>query len=312
MENLISHLADLDRTMKFFEINNARVTSLRTLSREFCYTFNTKVGFLTHKGGTDKSDALFRAQPFIPVYTAEGVPCGTLKVKSDHDGEFFVFNSIVVKKEKASSRSDRHTRDSKTIKGLINTIKRNNEIPSIQNCMTQHSHGIVDALRATSYGIACPSIKLSTEAVVELIKVYLGETSYVISHDADIREAHSNYISQLTARGEREKTFDRFKEGCKGIAVLSTDEKPIYIVGDITWVGDTPNVTNITVHKSLSENEHVAGDAMMIRTYMQGNNGTTDNELGVKTYDSYYSDIDISTGYGNANCVWVLIPRRGE
>lgn len=314
MENLISHIADRDRTMKYFESHNERVQLLRVLVREFCYAFNTKVGFLTSKESkeSDTSEALFRAQPFIPVYTTEGMPCGTLKVKYDHDGDFFLFNSNVVNKEKASSRSDRNTRDSTTIKGLINAIKRNKEIPSIQSCLTRHNYGIGDALRATSRGIARPNIGLSFEATLELTKMYLGETAYVVAHDAAIREAYSNYISELTQINEREKIFDRFKEGCKGIGILGTYEKPLYIVGDITWVGETPLVANVTIHKSLSENEHVAGDAMMIRTYMQGNNGTTDNELGVKTADRYYSDIDVATGYSNYDCVWVLIPKRGE
>lgn len=311
MENLISHIADRDRTMKFFESDNARVLLLRNLVREFCYTFNTRVGFLASKD-SDGSEALYRNQPTIPVYTIEGMPCGTLRVKFDHEGDFYAFNSSMVCKEKASARSDKYTRDSTTVKGLINAIKRNKEIPSLEGCMTRYKYGIGDALRATSRGIDRPNINLSSEAMLELVKMYLGETTYVMPHDDSIRKAYSDYLEKAATNSEMEKNFNRFKEGCKGIGVLSTDEKPIYLVSDITWVGDTPNVTNITIHKSLSENERVAGDAMMIRTFMQGNNGTSDNELGVRTSDRYYADIDVATGYNNHECVWVLIPNRGE
>lgn len=311
MENFISHIADRDRTMKFFESDNARMPLLRNLVREFCYTFNVKMGFLASKD-SDAPEFLYHGSPYIPVYTAEGMPCGTLRVKNDHDGDFYLFTSSVISKEKASSRSDRNTRDSTTIKGLINAIKRNKEIPTLEHCLSRYRYGIGDALRSTSRGSDRPSISLSTESVVELIKMYTGETTHVTVHDDAIRKAYSDYIAQLAKNSEMEKTFNRFREGCKAIGIINTDEKPIYVVGDICWVEDNVRFIDVTVHKSLSENERVAGDAAMIRTYMQGNNGTTDNELGVRTTDRYYADIDIATGYSNHECVWVLIPNRGE
>jgi hypothetical protein len=315
MENhyhLISHVADRDRTMKYFESDNARMPLLRNLVREFCYNFNVKVGLLETKD-SDTTEFIRSHLPYIPVYTTEGMPCGTLKVKFDHEGDYFAFSSPTISKEKASSRSDRNSRDSTTIKGLISALKRNKEIPSLERCMERYKYGIGDALRSTARNSGYIRLDLPTETIIELVKMYLGETTYAVSHDAVIREAYTNCVEQIDKKSEAEKVFNRFNEGCKGIGIIPTDEKPIYVVGDITWVGDTPKVTNITIHKSLNENARVAGDVMMIRTFMQGRTDVDrNNELGVRRADRYYEDLDIATGYSSHDCVWVLIPNRGE
>lgn len=328
MEKYISHVADRDLTLQLFEQlppGDTRTKMTRDLAVEFCHTFNTKVGIPVAVKTSDQSEKVSEMVQnhlhplLLSLYTPEGMPCGTIETR--YDGEFYVVHkSPLITKEKASGRCDKHGRDSKTVKGLINAIKRNkHEQPTTKILLSTFTGGIkyaltnMDGSRTVNVSFSHPS------TVTELVKYYLGETNHASTHDAAIREEYKKFLDAAEANQKIRDTKRRFMDGCKTVAVLrypSSYYKPVYFVADAEWtVKDAeapPSFTNMSFVNSLNDDERVAADAMMIRTYMQGQSPTNDNEFCLPTIDRYLPDIDVSTGFNRTDCLWVLIPKNGE
>lgn len=316
MENLISTSADHQATLGYLTIESERHDKFRLFVREFCHTFKTKIGQpeLVDPSRREVLDLMER-NPRISLYTPEGLPCGLLSMDREGGDDYYRFSSPTVKKEKASARSDKSTRDSSTVKGLISVVKRNSEAPTTASVLDTIQGGIVDALNSIRYRHRTPKIDVEPEIVLELVKQYIGETSNILALDTDVRNAYTNYMTRLAESNEAMSGYERFMNGFKAIAVYQKDSahKPLYIISDVSCVDDKRIHSNMSVVRSLSQDERVAADAMMIRTYMQGmpNYSSTDNELNVRHVDRYFEDIDVAVGYSRHDCLWVLIPNRG-
>jgi hypothetical protein len=316
MENLISHMADKEYTLKFFEDTSDAVEHLRRLTLEFCHTFNTRCGFAAHINPNGEVGRLFGRT--LRVFTPEGVPCGSLKVVHGEDGYYYIYSGPQVRKEKASARTDKFSRDSNKISGLINAIKRNNETPTANQTINnspikegaRYALGVMDHSRSLY-------IDLKHDAVAELVKAFLGQSNAAEGYRADIEEAYSKHQTASQEINESKLNLRRFMEGgFKVVAIhkFDSDVRPMYVVADGTAEDVSTSGIHITNARGVldfSDDPDLQATAMMSRTYLQGTGRFDDSNLfGLPMGDVYHGDIDISTGYSRAEWLTVLIPKK--
>jgi len=313
MENLISHMSDKESTLEFFAVGGEAIDRFKRFALEFCHAFDVRVGFAPC------------IQPRIPspnhslrVFTREGVPCGSLKVVRDEEDYYYVYSGPQVKKEKASARTDKFSRDSKKVSGLINAIKRNNEVPSANQVMNNSpiKEGARYALSVMDHSRSI-YMDLKNEAVTELVKSFLGQVNVAEVYRTAIEEAYGKHQNAMQEINEGQLNLRRFMEGgFKVVAIHKTDSetKPMYVVAD----GVAEDVSNSGIHITnprgvldFSDDPDLQATAMMSRTYLQGAKRFDDSNLfGLPMSDVYHGDIDISTGYSRADWLTVLIPKK--
>ena len=123
ISNIVSPHGDMQKTAD--ALNSGTPTA--KFAYEFCSAFGVQVNVV------EKNDTRFEVMspcgiPMATIYT------GTARGSDGNSETVYYFNSKhIVDKARGSSRSDRHTRDSNSIKSLITTLKKNKEIPKVSS-----------------------------------------------------------------------------------------------------------------------------------------------------------------------------------
>lgn len=288
--------------------------NLRKFAYEFCTAFNVKVSKV--KNGD-----------ILRLVAPSGLSAGEIYTASssrDRSETSYIFgNEWLIKKEKSSSNSSRHERDSNKISTLIRTLKKNNEYPSDDAITRAYSGEIMSAIvpvqDATRYGQ--PKINLDKDITKMLAEHYLGvDTVSIRQYASELKDAYSKYLVEMKTYNESADDFKRFCNGFKLIGMqyenyYNDDTAPVYLVGEASVdLENRKAVVQATLksYPTIKDLPELAVDVMMINTYMQGQTNSRlyspRNELCLGRTDRYISDLDISVGYCG-NITWVAIPK---
>lgn len=274
---------------------------------EFCTQFGLKVESI--RGAS------------VELVTEEGISVGTLTLCRGSSDQYFKFSADgLIRKQKASSRSSHNERDSVKITGIVNAMKKANEMPTYDKLTGSYRHAILCAISA-AYSLTRrkPKIEVTDEDLVGLLRSYVQADQYsLVSRKDALTEKLRDYDAHLNRIAERQAELHRFND-CYVIGVCRnnrySEESRHYLIGEATYepaVSKVTLTTKLERHATLKETRH-APLAMMIRTYAEGNKKyyDEDNELGLRRMDEYIEDLDIAVGYSDAKSVWVVIPKHG-
>lgn len=291
-----------------------RRPSLRKFAYEFCTAFNVKVNKI-------KSNDILR------LVTPSGLSAGeiyTVPSSRDRSESSYIFgNEWLIKKEKSSSNSSRHERDSNKISTLIRTLKKNNEYPNDEMITKAYSGEIMSCIQpvqdAARYGQ--PKINLDKDITKMLTEHYLGvDTVSIQQYASELKDSYSKYLVEMKTYNESADDFKRFCNGFKLIGMqyenyYNDDTAPVYLIGEASVdMANRKAVVqgSLKCYSTIKELPELAVDVMMINTYMQGQTNSrmysSRNELCLGRTDKYISDLDISVGYCG-NITWVAIPK---
>jgi hypothetical protein len=240
--------------------------------------------------------------------------CSTERNKDGNNETIYYFESKhIIQKSKGSSRSDRSTRDSNSIKSLITTLKKQKEIPQVSSMYKSMSQGLRYAFSNVS-NARQPNISIGGKTAIDLIEYVLLDRPLGSEQNNELKKIYESYKSEMKSFQSSASNQDRFNEGAKVIAICGDREKPYYLVGEATYDGKSggDGVTfqgDLKRYDSLKNSPEFAVDVAMISAYMEGlSNNDKRNELFLPRRDTYYSDIDVATGYSGDE-LWVAIPK---
>lgn len=299
-DNIISKFGDTEFTKTRLD-NNA---GLRNLALEFCSTFKNVRVIADKNGGAHQ----------LNVVMDNGLPAGMLAVSRDREGDYYVYKSdVFVRKQKATGRADKTTRDSKTITGLIKAVVKNQESPQYSRLFKSYERGLRYAFNATMPR-GSMRVEIGDEVLNALLINYV-ERSGVGAHDEIIRDKYDELLRKRQERIENDKTYKRFLNGCKLVGIHNGSS---FYVGNVsatlTSRGDeidNINLIHLQRYDYLSECDEVAAEMAIIKTYMQGKFPNENwNPFHIPFSDKFYPEMDIATGYENREMLWVLIPHE--
>jgi hypothetical protein len=284
---------------------------LANLAFEFCNKFNTKLieNPVAHAGlGTPTK---------INVITNSGITIGALSVGEDSDGEYYVYHSNFINKERSSKRSDSRARDAKKINTLLRALDSHKDIPTDETVMTKLTGGLHYAYRATQLTTST-RIDLTNDLAIAMAEHILKINEYNLTNNMnDLKVRYDEYAKQKAKNEKNRALSDRFAEGATSICIFTGGRAPYYVVCDTAYdkekdkavfTGGVPKRV-----KSLSEVPELVSDVAIIKAYFDTHKneyGADNNELGAPRRDKYYEDIDIATGYSESDLMWVIIPKK--
>lgn len=304
MRDIISPFADREAVEFLFGRNPA----LKSLAHEFCAAFkDVTIAQSRHSGAV------------VSVLMDNGIEVAKLRVVDG--GDFYTYSSpFFVKKAKKSARSEKDTRDAKTITGLIRTIIKNNEQPRIEPVYRSFEGAVRFAFNATGKSRDV-YVDMSHEMRAYLVKRFVEGDRYPRdpARDSDLEKIYDHIITREREHEEGMLNLLRFSKGCKLIGIGEIDfEKGeyAYYVGSATasldskFQVDKATISDIQRRSDIFSDPNLAADVTIIRAYMETKSNTSKNAFGAPFADEYYSDIDIATGYQNREMLWVLIPNE--
>lgn len=312
MTNIISAWADTQKTEEVLNNN----PELKKLVHEFTARFK---GFFVSEMYSNN-----KIHPnAVSVLTENGLVAGSLTVDSTiADGKrvpCYMFSSSSIRKERSSRNSDNRTRDSIKITGLLKSIEKNNEVPSVKTIYKEFSGGIAYAFGSLAERkTRIPSVQ--NDLAIEVLKRFSGRdsTPLPISLQEQVNKVLDEYQKAMTLHESAMATFERYAKGCTLIA-WGRGVKPHYLVGtcrqDIQEgqrASDTSRLVigDLVRYNTLADTPH-AGLAVMFREYFKNSNHSDeDNEMGFAFHDQYHEDIDVSCGYSGGQYCWILIPNE--
>lgn len=282
---------------------------------EMCEAFDLRLEPFT---GTNYAVLLSTASGFLAGMFSEG-----RSRTGPNRGDFAYFmNSPVIQKERGRHPN---TRESAKVTGIINTMKRNKELPTetvFINMMlagVNYAFSSIKAARESHFGIELTQLQQA-----KLLTAFFERDYSAI--EADKENYKKQYEKMLKTQQEiklSKSAAERFRAGSTAIGVVGGGtEKVHYLVGQMSNkdapFGAKPELTNLMRYDSLM-NTPYAGDAAIIRTYasVHGIDPEWPNELGLRRIDHYYEEIDIAVGYDTRLIVgtssfWVLIPNAAK
>ena len=286
-------------------------TPVAKFAYEFCREFNVQV---TKKKGSMGEGVTFR------VLSLDGIPLGDLYTQTcrGSDGKdetvYFYNSPNIVSKAKGTSRSDSHTRDANKIRSLLAVLKRNKEIPEIKSMYKSFLGGIRYAFQQVARNRE-PDISIRDGTAIALIEHVLLDKSITHEQNEHIKSAYKEYQSKMKSYQEAESNGIRFSHGVKLIGLCGDRDNRYYLVGEASYDTNSHGNEGVIIHgdlkryNSLKDNPELSADVVMINAYMQSKSEYDDgNEFGLPRRDTYYHDIDVSTGYASSE-MWVLIPK---
>lgn len=290
----------------------ANSDDLKKFTFEFCTAFNLR--------------AIDTGRQGIELATVSGLPAGEVYVQKmysrkadDRKMSYFYRNQRIITKEKGSTNSNRDTRDSNKISSLLATMRKHNEIPNDEKILRGFCDGIHYAFNAAGSGshYGAPRFDIENSLALEATKAILGVEEFPLGYKAQLEEAYGSYLKKMEQYNNHKSEQSRFYKGCKMIAVMNSDTKPSYLVGEVSYNKDAGERTaQITFqsplkrYATLSESP-VAAEALMIRTFMDTSAMSqyqADNELKLRHCDRYFEELDIAAGYTMREEFFVLIP----
>lgn len=305
-QNIISEWADPQKTQERLDAN----PELAKLAYEFCKRFGVKVGEHSTSGR-------------LIVYTPSGLQGGSLLIGETYNREHkrvpvYKFTSYIVGKTKGSANSDRDTRDSTKITGLLKSIEKYNEGPTDQKLYKQYKSGIAYAFTQLGERRIERVSSPNEDILYGVFKRYLGgqTISEMPSHLVNEMGEYVKQVEKKLVEQELKKSLlYRFAGGCTLIGW--SDDGNYYLIGRTRY--DTqvasPNDTDKIVvedlkrYNNIEETPH-AGLAVILREYFKSkdNNHDARNAFGYRRHDAYHEEVDVSCGYAGTNIAWMLVP----
>ena len=283
---------------------------LANLAFEFCNKFNMKL--IEHPS----AHAGLGVPKKINVITNSGVTIGALSVGEGSDGEYYVYHSNFISKERSSKRSDSRSRDAGKISTLLRALAKYNDIPPEHTVMTKLTGGLRYAYRATQITDK-PRLEVTNDLAITMAEYILKINEDNLTNNlSDLKVRYDEYAKQKAKNEKGRALFERFAEGSTSICIFNTGRTPYYVVCDTAYDAKKDDITFTGQHKrvkSLSEVPELVSDVAIIKAYFDTHKNEHDagnNELGVPRRDKYYEDIDIATGYSESELMWVILPKK--
>lgn len=306
MRDIISPFADREAVEFLFGQHPA----LKSLAQEFCAAFKDVSVAQNRNGGAA-----------VSVLMDNGIEVGKLRVVDG--GEFYTYSSPhIVKKAKKSARSERDTRDAKTITGLIKAVIKNNEQPRIEPVYKSFERAVRYAFHATG-ATKDVYVEMSHEMRAYMVKRFVEGDKYPRDpvRDSEVEKLYDNIVAREREQHESRKNIVRFSKGCKLIGISEVDYHKgeyAYYVGSATanldskFQVDKVVISDIQRRSDIFSDPNLVADMTIIKAYIETKPNTSKNAFGVPFADEYYSDIDVATGYENREMLWVLIPNEAD
>jgi hypothetical protein len=304
ISNIVSPYGDIQETINSL-VDGSPVSKL---AYEFCAAFNVQVS-LKQPSHTKTYE----------VVSTDGIPLGALLTGTtrnrdgDHETVYYFESPNIVQKAKGSSRSNRSTRDSNSIKSLITTLKKQKEIPEVKSMYKAFAAGMRFAFTNVS-NARQPSISINGKKAIDLIEHILLDRPLGPEQNSELKKIYESYKSEMQSYHSSTSNSDRFNLGVKIIGIAGNRQKPYYLVGEASYDGKGSS-DGVTIHgdlkryNSLKDVPEFAVDVAMINAYMEGlSNNDRNNEFCLPRRDTYYTDIDVATGYSGDE-LWVAIPK---
>lgn len=306
MRDIISPFADREAVEFLFGQHPA----LKSLAQEFCAAFKD-VSVAQDRHGTVG----------VSVLMNNGIEVGKLRAVAG--GEFYTYSSPhLVKKAKKSARSEKDTRDAKTITGLIKAVIKNNEQPRIEPVYKSFERAVRYAFHATGT-TKDVYVEMSHEMRAYMVKRFVEGDKYPRDpvRDSEVEKLYDNIVAREREQHESRKNIVRFSKGCKLIGISEINHEKgeyAYYVGsamanlDGKFQVDKVVISDIQRRSDIFSDPSLVADMTIIKAYMETKPDTGRNAFGVPFRDEYYSDIDVATGYENREMLWVLIPNEAD
>jgi hypothetical protein len=304
ISNIVSPYGDIQQTTDAL----ADASPVSKLAYEFCTAFGVQVS-LKQPSHTKTYE----------VVSTDGIPLGALLTGTtrnrdgDHETVYYFESPNIVQKAKGSSRSNRSTRDSNSIKSLITTLKKQKEIPEVKSMYKAFAAGMRFAFTNVS-NARPPSISIDGKKAIDLIEHILLDRPLGPEQNSELKKVYEGYKSEMQSYHSSTSNSDRFNLGVKIIGIAGNRQKPYYLVGEASYDGKGSS-DGVTIHgdlkryNSLKDVPEFAVDVAMINAYMEGlSNNDRNNEFCLPRRDTYYRDIDVATGYSGDE-LWVAIPK---
>ena len=303
-QKFISPFADADLVAKTLDSS----PRLESLAFDFCSKFGTQLA--------EHPNANSGSYKRINVMTDLGITIGALAVGSDSDGEYYLYHSNFIKKERGSRRSDARSRDASKISTLLRTIASNGDVPDPDSVMDKFTGGLRYAYRAMQ-GNTNARLEVTNSLTIAMAEHILKINEDNLTNNlGELTLRYEEYAKQRDKNEKSQALAGRFAEGTTSIAIFDTGTRPYYVVCNTVYDYEKDKATFIGAPKrvnSLSEIPELISDIAIIRAYFETHRNDHDmgsNDLGAPRRDRYYEDIDIATGYSEAGMMWVILPKK--
>ena len=284
---------------------------------EFCYAFNLRVA-----GASGRN---------VFINTPNGLPVGRLYIgetgpRYGAKERMFAFKSdIIIHRERALPGTyDRDTRHAKTIRGMLQTVKKNDRPITEATLAAYYTQGIAEAI-TTPYDSykhgSAPTVDVPKRCILPMVEAALGVDAYSVQQHKDVlRKAYDKYIEQNADRFAAEVTALRYGRGCTIIGNSSAGAGFFYVakaklIEDVS-TGKVPldNYPKAELTTPLMRvetlPEEFCGLAAITKAYMQGRPSETSDAtpFGIRMgQDAYYGDVDVIASY-TQRMQWIIIP----
>lgn len=299
---------------------------LPSLVNEFCYAFNLRVE------GTSGSSVL--------VATPNGLAVGSLYIGSKQVGgrysgnpaeKMYCFLSDAIVQRSRAISGDRygskHIRQGKTMRGLIQTVKKNDR-PITEAVMQAASTPCLARALANPYGEyrngGVIGVALPQHLWLPLVEMALGIDVYGAQREVEkLKRIHKDYRKANAKMFAAKETALRFCRGSTAIGILNTESaNGPYLITKVKFAEDTAGAINIASRtlefltplvRVETLPEEFCGTAAICKVYLQGKGDrVAANPFGVCAgEDEYLVDVDISVDY-TSNIQWVILPMEND
>ena len=302
---------------------------LPSLVNEFCYAFNLRV---------ESANGAY-----VTVATPNGLTAGVLFIGSRQVGgrysgkpaeKVYCFRSeAIVQRERGipGNRSgSKDVRQGKTMRGLIQTVKKNDRPITELTLHAQYAHALSGALTNPysdyRYGGAI-GVALPQHLWLPLVEMALGIDVYGAQREVEkLKRIHKDYIKANAKMFAAKETAMRYCRGSTAIGIGNVNKADgHYLIAKVKFKEDDAGATNICqsgadtlefltpLVRVETLPEEYCGTAAICKVYLQGQGGfIAPNPFGVTAgTNKYLFDVDISLDYSNS-MQWVVLPMEND
>jgi hypothetical protein len=285
---------------------------LRDAAKEMCLTFNISMDHMANRA--------------VMLVTPNGLDVGALFCVRNREGEdVFRFTSPALIHRERPPRGFRYggrdLREGKTIKSLIQTIRKNDakEITE-QKVMAHWMAGLAGGLRRPNDNTRTVDINVSKNLLLPLVEAALGTDIYTVQQHKDALEQHyKDYLTRNKAALEAKENTLRFMRGCVAICEGNNKDRDnnLYITKmraptmpngqyDITGY-KFETMTPLVRIKELPE--EYRGKEAIVRAYLEGKDELKRGRVfGIEAGNNeYVEDVDVVFEWSSLG-QWTLIP----
>lgn len=285
---------------------------------EFCYAFNARVA-----GGSGRK---------VFVHTPNGLPFGNLYIDDtkNYSEKVFAFQSdAIVHRNRALPGSSwvKNVRHAKTIRGMIQTVKKNDRPVTEEIVSAWYVDGLAHAI-ATPFDdyrhASVPRVDVPSRCLLSMVEAALGIDSYSVQQHKDVLQSvYAKYRTENADRLEAETIALRYGRGCTMIGQTNGAGSFYYVTQAKLLENDKGKIdlTNypkagLTTPLKRVETmpEEFFGIAAITKAYLQGKGDVqvSDTPFGMPWgMDKYLDDVDVVAS-NTSRMQWVIIPMEKD